>query len=121
MQNYNWEVNKAIVDRMYYSEKVLQITACIGGAFTASNLLYIQKGYFPAMARANIPWFWSRAIVFNVVALFVLLRPLQYDEMVVQWHKRNFLGKYLYTLTHMDNFVDAQGKPIELIAKKPEK
>ena len=105
---------------MYYSEKILQLTGFFGGAFTLTNLLYIQKGYFPAMAKANIPWFWSRALAFNGVCLFVLLRPLTRDEMVVQWEKRKFMGKYLYSLTHLNNFVDAEGNPVELVAKKEE-
>jgi len=105
---------------MYYSEKILQLTGFFGGAFTLTNLLYIQKGYFPAMAKANIPWFWSRALVANAVCLFVLLRPLTRDEMAVQWEKRKFMGKFLYSLTHLDNFVDADGNPKQVTSQKAE-
>ena len=40
--------------------------------------------------------------MFNSVCLFVLLRPLQKEEISMQWKKRMNMGKWLYSLYHLD-------------------
>jgi len=102
MDNYEWEKNKAVVDRMYYSERVLSTTTIFAGFFTSFNMLYIKKGYFANAARSRIlptlKW-WA---IINAVTIPMLLRPLTKEEMAQQWRKRLIMGKYLYTLYHMD-------------------
>jgi hypothetical protein len=109
MDNYEWMKNKAVVDRMYYSERVLLATTLFAGFFTSFNMLYIKKGYFANVARSRIlPTFKWWAII-NFVTIPVLLRPLTKEEISQQWRKRLIMGKYLYTLYHMD--------PVEEVAK----
>ena len=80
MESYEWEKNRAVVDRLYYSERVLMGTTIFAGFYTASNLLFIQKNYFADIMRARIPRTWMWWGVINAVTLFVLLRPLTKEE-----------------------------------------
>ena len=41
MESYEWEKNRAVVDRLYYSERILEGTTVAAVAYTATNLLYI--------------------------------------------------------------------------------
>ena len=102
METYEWQKNKAVVDRLYYSERILLGSTIFAGFYTATNLLFIQKNYFSPLMRARIPRIWTWWAVSNAVALFVLLRPLTRDEIAVQWHKRLVMGKWLYSLFHLE-------------------
>lgn len=42
MDNYNWQLNKAIVDRLYYTERVCETTWGFCTLFTATNMIYIR-------------------------------------------------------------------------------
>lgn len=88
MESYEWEKNKAVVDRLYYSERILLGTTLFAGGYTATNLLFVQKNYFANIMRARIPKIWMYWGVANVVSLFILLRPLTKEEIAVQWKKR---------------------------------
>ncbi|CDW86851.1 UNKNOWN [Stylonychia lemnae] len=110
METYEWQKNKAVVDRLYYTERILLGTSLMATGATATSLLYIQKNYFANTMRARIPKVWTYWAVFNAVSLFVLLRPLTKEEITVQWRKRKVMGKWLYSLYHLD--------PIE-VAEKP--
>lgn len=46
MESYTWQKNKAIVDRLYYSERILGGSTIIASFATAVNLLFMKKGYF---------------------------------------------------------------------------
>lgn len=46
METYEWQKNKAVVDRLYYSERILTTSTLFAGFYTATNLLYIRKNYF---------------------------------------------------------------------------
>ena len=52
--------------------------------------------------RARIPRVWTFWAISNVVALFILLRPLTRQEIEVQWRKRLLMGKWLYSLFHLE-------------------
>ena len=107
MEEYAWMKNKAVVDRLYYSERVLEFTTFFGGLFTGFNLLFVKKGYFPNVMRNRIlPTFKWWAII-NLVTIPVLLRPLTKEEIAVQWRKRLIMGKWLYTLYHLDEPTEA--------------
>jgi hypothetical protein len=109
MDNYDWEKNKCIVDRMYYSERVAMASTLFAGFFTSFNMLYIKKGFFAETARSRLfPTFKWWALC-NLIVIPVLLIPLTKEEIIQQWRKRLVMGKYLYTMYHMD--------PIEKIAK----
>ena len=80
METYEWQKNKAVVDRLYYSERIFVNSTLFSLAFTATSLLYIQKGYFANTMRARIPKIWTYWAVGNAVTLFILLRPLTMNE-----------------------------------------
>ena len=44
--------------------------------------------------------FWAG---FNALCLFVLLKPLKKEEISLQWKKRRSMGKWLYSLYHLDD------------------
>lgn len=102
METYEWQKNKAVVDRLYYSERILTTSTIFAGFYTATNLLYIKKNYFANTMRARIPKIWTYWAVGNAVCLFVLLRPLTSEEIQVQWRKRQIMGKWLYSLFHLE-------------------
>ena len=111
METYEWQKNKAVVDRMYYSERILLGTTLFALGTTATSMLYIQKNYFSDIMRARIPKVWTYWAAINAVCLFVLLRPLTRDEMQVQWRKRKIMGKWLYSLYHLDPIEEGSSKP----------
>ena len=102
METYEWQKNKAVVDRLYYAERIVENTTFYAVLYTGVNLLYIKKNYFADLARKRIPKTWAYWGIFNAVTLFVLLRPLTKDEIAVQWRKRKIMGKWLYSLYHLE-------------------
>ena len=112
MDNYNWQKNKAIVDRMYYSERVPQATGFMALCFTLTNLLHMRNGYFPARARSYILPTWKWWFIINACTIAVLQFPLTQDERRRQLRKRWNMGKWLYTLYHLDDPED-DVKPAE--------
>jgi hypothetical protein len=102
METYEWQKNKAVVDRLYYSERILTTSTLFVGGYTATNLLYVRKNYFANEMRSRIPKVWTWWAIGNAVCLFVLLRPLTKEEIQVQWKKRQIMGKWLYSLFHLD-------------------
>jgi len=46
--------------------------------------------------------YWAYWAGFNAICAFVLLRPLTKEEIRVQWRKRKIMGKWLYSLYHLD-------------------
>lgn len=102
METYEWQKNKAIVDRLYYSERIFVNSTLFAAAVTATSMLYIQKNYFANTMRARIPKVWTYWAIGNAVTLFILLRPLTKDEIAVQWRKRQTMGKWLYSLFHLE-------------------
>jgi hypothetical protein len=108
METYEWQKNKAVVDRLYYSERILVNSTLFAGMFTECNLLYINKNYFAGTMKARIPKVWTYWAVGNAVALFILLRPLTSDEIAVQWRKRQVMGKWLYSLFHLEPIEEAK-------------
>ena len=102
MDNYEWQKNKAVVDRMYYTERVVQGTTFAAIAFTTVNMLFIRKNYFAAKSRAWLVPTWKWWGITNVVSVAVLQAPLTSHERNSQLKKRLLLGKWLYTLFHLD-------------------
>lgn len=106
METYEWQKNKAVVDRLYYSERILVTSTLFVAAYSATNLLYIQKNYFTSIMRPRILRAQTYWAVGNALALFILLRPLTKDEITVQWRKRQVMGKWLYSLFHLEPIVE---------------
>ena len=103
MENYEWAKNKAIVDRMYYTERVVQTTTFFATAFTLVNLLYVRNNYFAARSRSYILPTWKWWAIINVGTVAVLQYPLTQHERNSQLKKRLSMGKWLYTLWHLDD------------------
>ncbi len=55
MDQYEWQKNKAIVDRLYYSERCFQLTAGFATAGTVIDLMMIKSNYFADKAKRRIP------------------------------------------------------------------
>ena len=87
---------------MYYAERVFVTSTALCGTFTMINLFYIKKNYFANACRARIVPTWKYWSILNLVTLPLLLRPLTKEEIQIQWHKRKLMGKYIYTLYHLD-------------------
>ena len=102
MDNYDWQKNKAIVDRLYYTERTCEFTYGVCAFFTATNMLYIKKGYFAPLMRQRLMPCWLYATGINAVVAFVMLQPLRTEEIKMQVNKRIVMGKWLYSLFHLD-------------------
>ena len=102
MDNYDWQKNKAIVDRLYYTEQVCKATWGFCFFFTLTNALYIKKGYFAPLMRKRIAPCWVYATGFNAVVGGMLIKPLRPEEIKPQLRKRWNMGKWLYSVYHLD-------------------
>lgn len=102
MDNYEWQKNRAVVDRMYYSERCILGTSLAAVFSTGCNVTFIRNNYFADVAKARLMPIWRNWAIVNTVVIAMLLRPLTKEEMAQQWRKRLVMGKYLYTLYHMD-------------------
>ena len=76
MDNYKWQHNKAVTDRMYYSERVFTTTTLFATFFTAGNLTMIRNGYFADVIRARIIPTWKYWALTNLIVISVLQIPL---------------------------------------------
>jgi hypothetical protein len=88
---------------MYYSEKCAIGTTSFATVCTMTNLLYMRKGYFADSCRARLLPTFKYWAVANTVIIGMLLKPLTKEEIAQQWRKRKVMGKYLYTLYHMQS------------------
>lgn len=102
MDTYEWQKNFAIVNRLYYTERLWETTIFIAALYTASNLMFIRKNYFKSTMSQRIFPIWGKLLGLNVTTTFILLAPLQRDEMSVQLKKRFIMGKWLYSTFHLD-------------------
>ena len=103
MDKYEWQRNKAVVDRLYYSERTVQTTVFFAGAYTLTNLFFMRQNYFSNLMRSRILPIWGYTLGFNAVILFILLKPLRQEEIRSQWDKRMKMGKWLYSLYHLED------------------
>ena len=103
MDTYAWQKNKAVVDRLYYTERIWETTCFFAGAFTATNMMFIRQGYFANTCRARIAPTIMYTLAFNCALTFILLKPLRWeDEIVPQVRKRLAMGKWLQGTFHLD-------------------
>ena len=66
-------------------------------------MFFIKQNYFANTMRARILPIWGYTAAFNAVILFILLKPLRSEEIRVQWKKRQTMGKWLYSLYHLED------------------
>ena len=102
MDTYEWQLNHAIVLRLYYTERTWQTTYGFCTAFTLTNMLYIRKGYFAKTMRSRLLPCWGAATAFNLFITFLLCKPLRKEEIQQQVKKRILMGKWLFSLFHLD-------------------
>ena len=102
MDTYEWQKNFAIVNRLYYTERLWETTLFATGVYTWANLQFIRKGYFANTMKARVAPIWGKVIGFNCLITFILLAPLQKSEIDVQVKKRFIMGKWLYSTFHLD-------------------
>ena len=88
MDTYQWQLNKAVVDRLYYTEKIWSTTYGFAALFTAANMLYIKKGYFTNLMRSRLLPCWIYSTGFNLAITFIMLKPLRPEEISAQVKKR---------------------------------
>ena len=85
METYEWQKNKAIVDRLYYSERIIEGSTIAAMFSTGVHGLYMKQNYFAQSARRRLVKTWFLWGAFNCVTLFVLLVPLKKEEIAIQW------------------------------------
>ena len=103
MDRYEWQLNKAIVERMYYSERIVEVTFGFAIMGTLFDLNMIRQNYFVERSKARIPKYWLFAGGFSALSLFILLRPLTSAEIQNQWQKRLKMGKWLTSMYHLED------------------
>ena len=102
MDDYAWQKNFAVVNRVYYSEKCLTGTTLVALGYTYMNAMMIRNNFFKKVANAAILPVWRKWAITNVVVISVLLRPLTYFEIEQQVRKRITMHRYLYSLYHLE-------------------
>lgn len=95
-EEYEFAKNKAIVDRLYYTERVWETTTFFATLFTMANISYIRRGYFAGLARSRIAPTWIYTMGFNTAVTAIMVMPLSYEtEIKPQVAKRLAMGKWL--------------------------
>ena len=102
MDEYAWQKNFAVVNRVYYAEKCMTGTTLAAAGYTALNAALIRNNFFRKTASAALLPVWKKWAITNLVVISVLLRPLTYFEIEQQVRKRIYMEKYLYTLYHLE-------------------
>ena len=102
METYEWQKNEAIVNRMYYTERVVQTTTAGAVTFLGVNQMFISKGYFANACRARflptLKW-WA---ILTLPTVFFLQWPITAQERYLQLRKRKAMGKWLYSTFHLE-------------------
>ena len=102
MDEYAWQKNFAVVNRVYYSEKCITGTTIAATLYTGFNFVLIRNNFFKKAASAALLPVWKKWLFTNVIVCGVLLRPLTWFEIEQQVRKRIIMHKYLYTLYHLE-------------------
>ena len=80
MDEYAWQKNFAVVNRVYYAEKCITGTTLFAVGYTALNAVLVRNNFFRKTAQAAILPIWKKFFITNIVVIGVLLRPLTYFE-----------------------------------------
>ena len=95
MDTYKWQLNKAVVDRLYYTERIWMTTWGFAALYTATNLYFVKRGYFTNLMRSRVAPIWAYPTAFNLVCTFIMIKPLRPEEIKHQMNKRIYMGKWL--------------------------
>ena len=71
-------------------------------------MLYIRKGYFAPIMRKRLVPVWMYTIGFNAAVAFMLLKPLRKEEIEMQCKKRWNMGKWLYSIYHLEEVEESK-------------
>ena len=118
METYEWQKNSAIVDRMYYSERVVETTTAAAVTFTLINQMFISKGYFAAAARSRILPTWKWWAIITIPTVAILQWPITSQERYLQMRKRRVMGKWLYSTFHLEEDENTPKHPFDIAAEK---
>jgi hypothetical protein len=102
MDTYEWQKNFAIVNRLYYTERLWETTLFATGLYTWANIMFIRKGYFVNTMKQRVAPIWLKMLGMNTVVTFILIKPLQKEEIDIQIKKRFIMGKWLYSTFHLE-------------------
>ena len=102
MDTYEWQKNYAIVNRLYYTERLWETTLFGCALYTGINMSFIKEGYFANAMRLRLIPIWGKVAAFNTLITLILLAPLTKEEMRIQTRKRFIMGKWLYSTVHLD-------------------
>ncbi|CAI2384930.1 unnamed protein product [Moneuplotes crassus] len=102
MDTYRWQHNNAVVTRLYYSERMVEVLFGMAATATAIDGFFISRNYFASAARARIIQYWGYAALLSGISLYVLLKPLTSHEISLNWKKRRTMGKWLWSVYHLD-------------------
>jgi len=102
MDTYEWQKNYAIVNRLYYTERLWETTLFGCALYTGINMSFIKEGYFANTMRLRLIPIWGKVAAFNTLITLILLAPLTKEEMRIQTRKRFIMGKWLYSTFHLD-------------------
>jgi hypothetical protein len=102
MDTYEWQKNFAIVNRLYYTERLWETTLFATGLYTWANIMFMRKGYFANTMKQRIAPIWLKMFGLNSAVTFILIKPLQKEEIDVQVKKRFIMGKWLYSTFHLE-------------------
>ena len=125
MDTYEWQKNFAVVNRMYYAENCIKYTTLYAGGYTVFNAVMIRNNYFKRAATAALFPVWKKWAILNVVVIATLLKPLTMFEIEQQFRKRMHMGRYLFSLYHLETPEEmalnkAAGNRFALIKKESE-
>ena len=117
METYEWQKNEAIVNRMYYTERVVQTTTAAAVTFTGINQMFISKGYFANACRARFLPTWKWWAIITLPTVFILQWPITSQERYLQLRKRKAMGKWLYSTFHLEVDENTPEHPAEAIKR----
>ena len=102
MDTYRWQKNNAIVLRLYYTERICLTTWGFAALYTATNMMFIKKGYFAPLMRTKLMPIWAYTTGINAFMAFIMIKPLRSEEISAQVAKRISMGKWLTSVYHID-------------------
>ena len=99
MDTYEWQKNEAVTKRLYYTEKTLIGTTMFSAFYFFSSMVVRKHNLGPGgKTWPVLKWYG----IINASVAYLLLAPLTSFEIEQAWRKRVLLGKYIYTLYHIE-------------------
>ena len=99
METHEWRKNKAVTDRLYYTEQTLKTFWGFQFFYSWANAIVRAKGLPGGSVLRPLKY----VLAATVIVPAALLSPLTRFEIEQQWRKRVYMGKFLYTLHHLES------------------